>query len=109
MLGLAVYEAGVGPCGYHHSLTNDMGNFFSIENETCKVCAAAARFARIQSARDERAVKGEQPPEAIRPSDGRRTFVRQLSPLEVAARREQRTAARIQPDDNEGVDRGGTP
>lgn len=54
----------------------------------CPVCRGSARAERMQAANDDRVLKamGENaPPKAVRPSDGRRTFVKLLSPLEVEA------------------------
>lgn len=93
MLGLSLYEAGVCECGHHSSLTNDTDNVFTFEDRRCNVCAGVARYARLQAKQDEQADKslGDNPaPHASRAADGRRTFIRQMSPLEIAERRESR-------------------
>lgn len=108
MLGLALYEAGVCNCGIHSSLTADKSNVFTFDERTCPVCIGAAKWARVRAAEDERALKalGENPPPVMqRPGDGRTTYTRQMSPLEVAARREGRsgTAAHSTPADSLGA------
>lgn len=94
LLALGEYEAGVGPCGYHHSLTVDPANFFAPHVEECPVCAAGARYMRVLAERDESAradlrsrFRGKPPADAPDPADGRRVFMRRLSPGEVAAQR----------------------
>lgn len=97
MLALAIWEAGLSPCGHHSSLTSDKSNLFVIEEQTCSVCASLDRYRRIQEERDKRSLKqlGEKPAAHVpHPGDGRRTFVRQLSDLEVAERRAQRERER---------------
>lgn len=94
MVALGIYESGVGPCGFHHSLTGDRSNFFTFEDEHCPVCRAVARQGRVQAASDKKALdrfgKDGPPPETYQPGDGRRTFVRLMDPLEVQARRQRR-------------------
>ena len=88
MEALGIYERGLCACGFHESLTADRANHFTFEVKTCPVCQGAAKFGRIQEHADEKADKrlGDEPaPDAARSADGRRTFLRQMSPLEVAA------------------------
>lgn len=88
MEALSIYERGVCSCGFHESLTNDKANAFTFEVKTCPVCRGAAKFDRIQQHSDEQSDKtlGDNPPPGLsRSADGRRTFIRQMSPLEVAA------------------------
>jgi hypothetical protein len=90
MRGLDAYEADIGPCGWHKSLTSDKSNHFTFEDEFCPVCAGVERYSRIQADRDEKWRKqmGDNLPSSHpRPSDGRRTFTRLMSPDEVSARR----------------------
>jgi hypothetical protein len=89
MLALGYYEAGVCECGFHESLTGDKANHFTFDTKTCPVCRGSAKMARIQADADERSDKslGEHPaPGLSRAGDGRRMFVRRMSPLEVAAK-----------------------
>ena len=94
---LVAYEAGICRCGFHSSITADRSNFFTFEDRRCSVCAQAEKYGRIQDSSDEAAVKamGETPPPGIpRPTDGRQTFLRRMSPTEVAEARERRGPAR---------------
>lgn len=88
MLALAYYERGVCDCGFHESVATDRANTFTFETKVCPLCRASAKMNRIQASADETADNqlGEKaPPGAPRAADGRRTFLRQLTPLEVAA------------------------
>lgn len=90
MLALAQFEAeSCRGCGYHESLTDPAnGHTFTPESRICTVCAGADQYARRQSADDEAADKNlsdQAPPETPRPRDGRSTFMRPMSPDEVAA------------------------
>ena len=88
MLALGIYERGVCECGFHESLATDRANNFTFETKTCPVCRGVAKMARLQAHEDEQAEKalGQNPAPGIpRLADGRRTFVRLMSPLEVAA------------------------
>lgn len=104
MLDLAEYEAGihVDGCGYHSTVANDRGNYFTVESETCPLCAQLARKQRIQQAAETEAEKKAQP-STPRPGDGRRTYLRPLTPEEVETAKAAQRAAR------EGVRRGNTP
>lgn len=87
MLALGQYEASVCDCGFHSSLTNDPANHFTFEERVCPVCRGSARYGRIQRAADELAMKqiGENaPPATPHPTDGRKTFARQLGAHELA-------------------------
>lgn len=86
MLGLGIYEAGICECGIHESLTSDPSNHFTFEQRTCSVCRGVARYGRMMAHSDDLARKtiGENPPPGTPdPADGRRLFVKMLSPLEV--------------------------
>ena len=91
MLALAQYEAGVGPCGFHKSLTGDPANHFTFEEETCSVCRGAALYDRVQKERD-KATLGDKPdPKSPWPSDGRSTHIRMMTNAEVEQRRASRS------------------
>lgn len=65
-----------------------MQNHFTFDERECPVCAGAARWGRVLAADDDKFVKGlgkNPPPDASRPSDGRRTYARMKSEAEVAA------------------------
>ena len=88
LLALSIYERGVCECGFHESLATDRANNFTFETKTCPVCRGVAKMARLQFHADEQSDKamGENPPPGLpRAADGRRTYVRMMSPLEVAA------------------------
>lgn len=85
------YEAELCACGFHSSLTDpENGHAFTFVERRCPVCAAAAKYGRIQDANDDAAAKaaGENaPPTADKPGDGRRTFMRRMTAAEVADRK----------------------
>ena len=89
LLALRAYQAGVCECGVHESLTADKANVFTLEKRTCPVCRSSAQYGRVLAEEDKRAEERlkDAAPVTPRPSDGRRVFLRQLSALEVAARR----------------------
>lgn len=96
MLALEQYRRGVGPCGFHHSLTADPDNAFTTVTETCTVCAGIEKDQRVEAERsreEEDALKGQ--PTESRSTDGKRKFVRQLTPAEIAEKkRSQARSAR---------------
>lgn len=97
MRALVAYERGLCSCGFHSSLTEDPSNAFAIEEDRCPVCARAAQYARVQADNDERAAKarGENAPANVpRPEDGRRTWLRRMTPDEVKKRRAVRAEKR---------------
>lgn len=90
MLALEVYERGICACGFHEDLTDPERHFYTLETKTCPVCAGLAKYGRVQHEADERVRKarGESAPVTEPdPADGRRTFIRPLSPAEVEKRR----------------------
>lgn len=96
MEALALYEAGVcSGCGIHHSLSSNLENVFTFQAETCNTCAGSDRYARIVGAADEKARKAHQdaPPASPLPSDGRKTYLRMMSPDEVAEARAKRASS----------------
>lgn len=88
MLGLAEYEAGVCSCGFHHSQRDPEKHFYTWDSETCPMCAAAAKRSRDDEAADNKARKdaGDTTPASL-PSDGRKTYLRLMTPDEVEERR----------------------
>lgn len=93
MRALSAYEAGICKCGFHSSLTEDKSNFFTFQEHRCPVCAASDRKGRMQDAADEQSKKaaGENPPPGTpQPGDGRTTYLRRMSPDEVAPARARR-------------------
>jgi hypothetical protein len=91
MLGLAIYEGGVcSGCGFHRSIADDKDNLIAIEEHVCSVCRSGTQYGRIQGSRDtehENRLGESPPPAAPRPSDGRSTYFRLLSPAEAELRR----------------------
>ena len=90
MLALEVYERGICECGFHEDLTDPAQHFYQIETRTCPVCAGTARYGRVQHDADEKQRKAfgdTMPPSTPDPADGRKTFIRPLSPVEVEQRR----------------------
>ncbi len=90
MLALGRYEAKVCECGFHESLTEDSSLSFTFPTRTCPVCRGAAQYARKLHSQDEKYAKtlGDNPPPlAPRPEDGRRTYIKLMSPDEVEAHR----------------------
>lgn len=88
LLAYLAYQRGICDCGIHESL-KDPSNFFTFEYRTCPICKGLAQEGRKQAEQDGRVAEQlkDAPPATSRPSDGRRMFVRQLSPREVEARR----------------------
>lgn len=89
---LAVYESGICDCGHHASLTSDTANLFRLEERVCLVCKSTAQYARIQQAKDDEASKDSDgkpaAPAKERPSDGRRSYIRMVTPEEAQEIRE---------------------
>lgn len=101
MLGLSAYEDGLCECGFHESLTGDKSMHFTFENHVCPVCKGSAQWARMQHHQDDEARKAHgdnPPPNTPDPADGRRSFVRLMSPDEVRQLKSKR----------QGVRRGGS-
>lgn len=92
LLALRHYQAGVCDCGNHESLTSDKSNVFAFEYRTCNVCKGVDQWRRVEADEAKRLKDqfDQQPASAPRPTDGRRLMVRQLSPMELAARRAER-------------------
>lgn len=96
MLALAQYESELCQCGNHYSVTEDPSNVFMPTERVCRVCAGMDQYSRIQQAADAAADKNRSesaPPQTPRASDGRQTYLRPLSPEEVAARQADSVAA----------------
>lgn len=86
LLDLAEYEAGVHAdgCGYHRSIGADPSNYFTVEDDHCLLCANLAREQRVRQASDDEEQKRlKDNPRARRKADGRRTYLRPLTPEEV--------------------------
>jgi hypothetical protein len=84
LLGLALYEAEICECGIHSSLAHDPERWFTLEDQRCPLCADLAIQARIQGEKDRKvAERFKDQPDAKRGSDGRRSFVREMTPDEV--------------------------
>lgn len=90
LLALAEYEAGVCACGFHRSLTMDPALGFTEQSEVCPVCAGAAVADRLRSKADEDTAQIlKNRPREPRPSDGRHTYIRQLTADELEQRRKR--------------------
>lgn len=90
LLALAEFEAGVCSCGFHRSLTMDPANGFTTQTEWCPVCAGAAISDRLREKADNETDKIlKDRPHESRPSDGRHTYIRQLTADELEQRRKR--------------------
>lgn len=84
MLALSEYEAGIHEtCGLHDSIAKTDPHV-ALEDDVCPLCADIEAKLRVR-AHEEHEAEGEDPA-ARRPSDGRRSTLRLLSPVEVAQR-----------------------
>lgn len=84
MLGLTQYESEVCACGWHESLIPD--GHFAIEEDSCPVCAAGDRYARIRADADAkwRKALGDEPPADRHDiADGRKARTRMKRPDEI--------------------------
>lgn len=88
LLGLARYEVEVCSCGYHPSITHDPENGFMPESDVCPVCGGLDLQHRVLHEQDEKATPKDAPAKKPRPSDGRKTYMRRMTPEEVTSRRE---------------------
>lgn len=97
--GLRVYDLDCcSGCGTHRSIADNLDeHHFMFEERVCPVCVEQAKYARIQAERDdEQTPKGTNgvprwdSPRTQRPTDGRHTFLRRMSPEEVAERATER-------------------
>ena len=87
MLALDAYERGVCACGFHESLIDPTTLHVTFEDRVCPVCAGAAQYGRVLSARDEefsKALGKDASPREKRPADGRRTFIVPTDPIRVS-------------------------
>lgn len=87
MRALMAYESDICECGFHRSLTSDKSNLFEFNYSTCNVCRGLDRWRRIEADQAQKSPQAEQPASAPRSEDGRKLSIRQLSSLEVMARR----------------------
>lgn len=84
LLALAQHDAEVGPCGYHPLIASDPTNTFTPETQVCPVCAAMDLWNRVLNEQDN--VPHDAPAKTPRPSDGRHSYMRMLTPEQAAAR-----------------------
>lgn len=95
LFGLIQYEAELCDCGLHKSVAHDRSNVFTLEAEWCPMCQALASQTRELDHLDSEAKERAGKDYAKRlPSDGRRTFIRQLTSDEIEARRRAAAASR---------------
>lgn len=93
MEALAEYEDGVcSGCGLHSSIA-DTDPLFTLEDKVCPVCRAAEVNIRGRAATEQK-LEEKADPATPRPSDGRTTLLRLLSPEEAAAMRPVDVSAR---------------
>lgn len=83
LLALARFDAEVCRCGFHPSLTDDPANDWKVETRQCPVCSGHAVQSRVDNEADSR-VPHDAPPTIPRPSDGRHTWMRLVTPDQVA-------------------------
>lgn len=83
LLALAQYEAEVCSCGWHPIIADDPANTFTPEDRICPNCAGMAVWGRIKHEDDER-VPHDAPARTPRPSDGRHSYMRMLTPQQAA-------------------------
>lgn len=90
LLALALFEAEVCSCGYHPSVTAEEHAVLFAE-KVCPVCKDVAAAERIQHENDESARESmkKSPPDKPRPWDGRKSYVRLLTPEQAAVEREK--------------------
>lgn len=61
---------------------------FTPETRTCEVCGGQAVWGRVLADED-KSVPHDAPPKTPRPSDGRHSYMRMLTPEQAAAARDQ--------------------
>lgn len=83
LLALMQHDAEVGPCGYHPVIATDPENVFTPETQKCPVCAAMAVWERVLNEQD--TVPHDAPAKQPRPSDGRHSFMRWMTPEQAEA------------------------
>jgi hypothetical protein len=83
---LAQHDAEVCRCGWHPILADDKSNSFTPEVRVCPVCAGRAGWDRVLDEQDK--VPHDAPAKTARPSDGRHSYMRMLTPEQAAAVRE---------------------
>jgi hypothetical protein len=82
LLALAEHDAQICRCGFHPLIAMDDSNTFTPETRTCPVCAAQAVWNRVLDEDDK--VPHDAPARTPRPSDGRESYMRMLTPQQVA-------------------------
>jgi hypothetical protein len=86
LMALAQHDAAIGPCGYHPIIAKDEANTFTPETDICPVCAAIDKWNRMLDEQDKK-ISPDAPATEPRPSDGRHSYMRMLSPEQAAAAR----------------------
>lgn len=86
LLALAQYEAQLCSCGWHPLVADDKDNVFTPEDRICPNCAGMAVWSRIHAEEDAK-VPHNAPARTSRPSDGRHSYMRMLTPEQAAAAR----------------------
>lgn len=95
LLALGQYEAGLCDCGIHKSISHDKTHVFTLEAEWCPLCQALAVQKRELDNLDSDAFERAGNDRVKRlPSDGRRTYLRELTTTEIEERRSALTAAK---------------
>lgn len=88
LLAMARHDAEVCHCGYHPSLTDDEANVFTPESRFCQVCGGQAVWGRVQAEQD-KSVPHDAPAKTPRPSDGRHSYMRMLTPEQAQTARDK--------------------
>lgn len=95
MEALDLFEAGICGCGFHKTIAHDPKNWFQLEDQFCPLCADIALQDRIRTDAERGVVERlADTPSAARPSDGRTSIVRQMTPVEADAKRAEITSRR---------------
>lgn len=84
ILALLRHDAEVCSCGYHPSIARDPDNNWQPETQKCPVCAGQAVWQRVLG-EDDKGVPQDAPPMRPRPSDGRHSYMRMLTPEQASA------------------------
>ena len=92
IMALLRHDAELSPCGFHPVIANDTDNTFTPESQTCPVCAAMALWDRVQAEQDKQAVPPDAPAKHPRPSDGRHSYMRMLTPQQAQAAKDKRAS-----------------
>jgi hypothetical protein len=88
IMSLLRHDAEVCTCGYHPSIANDESNTFTPETSVCQVCGGMDLWNRVLADGDKDL--HDQPAQKPRPSDGRHSYMRMLTPEQADAARAKR-------------------